>query len=451
VLVYFLNHSTAPVSLGGAERSLVRLVEDWYASDPEFEAFFLTKYPKGQAVAAFEERGWKYDAVRFRGWAGPVAEPPSSQVAYFARDDYAAVSHFIRLMEKRRPDLVVTNTVVAPWAAFAAKVLGIPHVWLVREYGDLDHGLHFHTGREATFSDIGLLSELVVTNSLALRDHIEPFIPAEKIAVLYPQVDIAAVEKRSTERPATNPFPARDGLRIVVVGRLAESKGQWRVIDAMVALRDRGIDASLCLVGAAPETGYESELRARVRAAGLGERVVFAGEQSNPFPFIAAADVAVTPSGIEAFGRSTLEYMIVGKPVLATNRGGSAELVVPGTTGEVFAPEDGGALVDALARYAADPALIAAHGLAGSSRAHALLGGEHGNAAIIERMVATATLPSYRLPEIARYWFDLPRRYYEVSEVGNRVTARFLATRVLGRAYGIARRPLGFVKRMIGK
>ena len=38
----------------------------------------------------------------------------------------------------RRPDLVVTNTVVAPWGAFAAKALGIPHAWFVREYGDLD-------------------------------------------------------------------------------------------------------------------------------------------------------------------------------------------------------------------------------------------------------------------------------------------------------------------------
>ena len=89
---------------------MLRLVEDWYASDPEFEAVFITKAPRGRFIDALEERGWSYRAFRYRGWAGP-APLSAREREYFARDDYAATRGIIQMMEDRRPDLVITNTV----------------------------------------------------------------------------------------------------------------------------------------------------------------------------------------------------------------------------------------------------------------------------------------------------------------------------------------------------
>ncbi|WIB12405.1 hypothetical protein [Curtobacterium sp. MCPF17_052] len=127
MLVSFANHSTAPVNLGGAERSLLRFVEDWAATDPDFTPHFVTKAPRGKFIEALDERGWQYDAFRYRGWAVPSPQPaPAAERAAFATVDYAAVSAIIRHYERQRPDLVVTNTLVAPWASFAAAVLGIP-------------------------------------------------------------------------------------------------------------------------------------------------------------------------------------------------------------------------------------------------------------------------------------------------------------------------------------
>jgi glycosyltransferase involved in cell wall biosynthesis len=456
VRVFFSNHSTAPVNLGGAERSLLRLVEDWLERRPDLEPVFLTKAPQGQFIKALKERGWPFKAYRFRGWAVPSPQPaPASEVAAFATVDYAAVSAMTELMRAQKPDLVVTNTLVAPWAAFAAASLGIPHVWFVREFGDLDHGLNFQIGRESTFHDIGLLSGAVVANSHAVKAHLAQYMEPDKISVAYPQVDLAAVRARASEEPTTRPFPqASPGLKVTVVGRVEPGKGQHRVIDALGVLAARGTHASLCIVGSWKSPGYDVELRDRARAAGLDGRVTIVGEQENPFPFIDAADVCVTPSTIEAFGRTTLEYMAVGKAVVASESGGSAELVVPGTTGSLFDPSDVESLAHALEAYAMDPASAVAHGAAGSDRIDVVLTGDHSNDAVIDRLEALIGQPGYQLPHVAQYWFALPAAFASVEAMTAKMALGLLASRVrtrTGMVGRVLRRPGAAARRLRGR
>jgi glycosyltransferase involved in cell wall biosynthesis len=446
MLVYFVNHSTAPVNLGGAERSLIGLVEEWYASDPEFEALFITKAPRGKFIEALEERGLRYRAFLYRGWTMSKPKAPISEMTYFAHDDYAATLAIIELMEERRPDLVVTNTIVAPWGAFASASLGIPHAWFIREYGDLDHGLAFQIGRAKTFEDIGLLSQAVFTNSLALKAHVSQYLDADTISVVYPSVDPAEVVGKSDGTPEREPF-STGGLKVTVVGRLSETKGQWRAVDAIGELAARGIESSLCLVGSSEEPDYDLRLRARATKTGVADRITFVGEQANPFPYVRAADVCVTPSGIEAFGRTTLECMLAGKAVVASEGGGSAELVAPGETGFLFDPARAGSLSEYLERYAQDPGLIRAHGEAGARRAQIILGGEYSNAAAIERLKATAALRPYRLPNIARYWFELPGYFFSSAGLGPRITTAFILTRARGRLAKLIKYPIGVVRR----
>lgn len=449
MLVYFVNHSSAIDHLGGAERSLLKLVEDWQASDPEFEAFFITKAPRGQFVAALEQRGWGYRAYPYRGWALPQKKPHPSELAYYSREDYAATTKILALMEKRRPDLVVTNTLVAPWGAFAAKVLGIPHAWMVREYGDLDHGLSFVNGRARTIADIGLLSEAVFANSEAIRSHLGKYLDVEKVSIVYPTVDGDEVRRLSAEEPDIDPFPRADaGLRITVVGRLARSKGQWRVIESLGLLAANGVNASVCFVGAQMEPEHDLKLLKRARELGVDQNVVFAGEQSNPFPYVAAADVCVTPSGQEAFGRTTLEYLWLGKPVVATASGGSTELVRPDINGFLFDPEQPDDLADRLERYARDAELVARHQEAARERAAYLAAPERGNPAAIERMRGLIGQPAYQLPEIARFWFTLPSLYV-LTHSRSRMTATYLVRIFFIRTRNFLRDPIGSTRRRI--
>src|SRR5690606_35642531 len=113
------------------------------------------------------------------------------------------------------------------------------------------------------------------------------------------------------------------------------------------------------------------------------------------------------------FGRTTLEYMMLARPVVGVDRGGTAELVVDDETGFLVEP-DGGAIADALQRYAHDEALARRHGEAGRARARELAD-RHGNRAVIEHILANASRSGYRLPAFARHWFALPASSYELG------------------------------------
>ena len=56
---------------------------------------------------------------------------------------WGATVAIAKLLQHIKPDLVVTNTIVAPCGAFASKFLGIPHVWYIHEFLEEDHGLTF--------------------------------------------------------------------------------------------------------------------------------------------------------------------------------------------------------------------------------------------------------------------------------------------------------------------
>jgi glycosyltransferase involved in cell wall biosynthesis len=89
---------------------------------------------------------------------------------------------------------------------------------------------------------------------------------------------------------------------------------------------------------------------------------------------LASGDIFFNPSVTETFGNVTLEAMASGLPVVAAGATGSASLVAEGVTGRLVTPSgskdaDAVAFAEAIAPYCTDPALRAAHGAAGETRA----------------------------------------------------------------------------------
>jgi rhamnosyl/mannosyltransferase len=158
------------------------------------------------------------------------------------------------------------------------------------------------------------------------------------------------------------------GRRILFsLGRLVPYKG-FAVLAAAAAALPAG--AVVVIGGSGPLAG---ELKRRINAAGLGDRVVLAGRipDAELSDWFAACDVFCLPSvtRAEMFGIVQLEAMAFGKPVVSTAipRSGVSAVNVDGVTGLVAPPGDAAALGRALARLAADPALgrrLGAGGLA---------------------------------------------------------------------------------------
>ena len=106
--------------------------------------------------------------------------------------------------------MVLTNTMIIPSHAVAAKLLGIPHYWMVREFGRDDHRLRFLLGYRRTIRLIGQLSESVICNSQAVEKSLLAVDPKMRTYVIYPVVDT----------PLGTPPERHPGepMRVVLVG-----------------------------------------------------------------------------------------------------------------------------------------------------------------------------------------------------------------------------------------
>jgi mannosyltransferase len=150
-------------------------------------------------------------------------------------------------------------------------------------------------------------------------------------------------------------------------GRVRAQKGTDVFIEAMCRLLPRFPDFTAIVVGAetADQRSFAEGLKARVRDAGLAERIVFLGERPTeelPDWFRRILIYAFT-SRTEGFGLTLLEAMASGAALVAT-RAGAAELtIVPGETGVLVPPGDADALTAALEPLMRDPRAAAAMGL----------------------------------------------------------------------------------------
>ncbi|GAA5784515.1 glycosyltransferase [Chitiniphilus shinanonensis] len=144
-----------------------------------------------------------------------------------------------------------------------------------------------------------------------------------------------------------------DALVFGTVGSLIARKSNHHVLDALARAQLPG-DWRLLLVG----EGREREaLQQQAAQLGLADKVIFAGFQREPLPWVAAMDVCILASSSEGLPRVVLEAMLLGKPVIGSAVVGTRELVVDGDTGLLYPYGDIAALSERLSRLAHDPAL----------------------------------------------------------------------------------------------
>lgn len=141
--------------------------------------------------------------------------------------------------------------------------------------------------------------------------------------------------------------PSPDGRhRFVSVGRLSRQKGQDVLMRALALARPDLPPCQLTLVGNGPA---EAELQALAGELGLSDVVSFAGYQSDPAPYLRAADTFVLASRWEGFGVALVEALQCGLPVLATDcEFGPADVITDPALGRLVRPDDPQALAEGL-------------------------------------------------------------------------------------------------------
>jgi len=157
---------------------------------------------------------------------------------------------------------------------------------------------------------------------------------------------------------------------VTTVGRLQQWKGQHVALAAAVRVVREFPQARFLIVGDALfgiEKEYPQRLRSLVRELGLGDRVMMLGHRNDIPAILAASDVVLVPSiNPEPFGIVTIEAMAAGKPVVASNAGGSLEILTHGDTGLLVPPNSPDALAEAIMQLLANRELRSAIGMRAS-------------------------------------------------------------------------------------
>lgn len=174
---------------------------------------------------------------------------------------------------------------------------------------------------------------------------------ADKILVLRNMCDNQQILEKSREFVPHSYVPGKK--HIVTVGRMTPEKGALRAAEVCSLLRSHGKDICWHWVGDGEQS---QEVLAQVRKLGLEDRFVLEGNQNNPYPYIACADIYVQASDYEAYSTTVTEAKVLCKPIVVTDVGGMREQLTDGETGRIV-PLDAASVAEAVEELLDQPAL----------------------------------------------------------------------------------------------
>lgn len=353
--VCFVSHTAGK---GGAEFALLELLQGLKAEGVNCKVLVPKK---GPLLAALDHLQIEWKIIGYPLWVGGARRRwmlgrifRTVRTLLFSVPMAHAIANW-------QCDLVCSNTMTIGAGALAAWLARRPHVWHLHEFGYRDPNLLFDLGERRTAHLMDRLSAIFISNSYAVVKDYARYINRDRMRVIYQAVTLPDEIESSPSNHATTDKPC---FTCVIVGSLHIAKGQDEAIRALAEVVRRGVDMELLFVGAGNKR-FRKVLGQQVRDFGLEQRVKFIGYAENPLPYIRMADVVLVCSRWEAFGRATVEAMLLGKPIIATaNSGGTTELIHDGETGLLYEAGNHVELADKIQRMYQNPEVGARLGAA---------------------------------------------------------------------------------------
>ncbi|MDQ3424688.1 MAG: glycosyltransferase, partial [Actinomycetota bacterium] len=289
--------------------------------------------------------------------------------------DARSVLRVAELIRDERPHVLHTHTAKAGAIARAAALLAVgarPPVVLHTFHGHVLKG-YFDAGRTAFFRQVertlARASDVLVAVSPEVRDELVELgvAPLEKFVVIRLGIPL---EERLGDPTADSDYRRlygipKDAFVVGWVGRMTGIKDTGAVVDIVRAVRERGVNAVLCMVGDGPDREGLEQLAHKL---GIARYCYFVGYQSDVAGYYRLFDAFLLPSVNEGTPVSAIESLASGTPVVANRVGGVPDVVRDGVDGFLVEPGDVDAAAARLAELAADPALRSRLGESGRAR-----------------------------------------------------------------------------------
>jgi glycosyltransferase involved in cell wall biosynthesis len=331
----------------GAEHALLQFLERlpteikplfFFFEDGEFAQEMRTRFGSVTVIAMSERVA--------------TAKRSALPVAAIA-DGFGLAWRLSNALRAAKPDMVLTNSMKSHIVgSLAARSIGIPCVNYI-------HDIVVGPGRML----LRLVSRFCAVERLTCSNAVADNLDLPRTTTAYAAIDVATfadLPSRSDARAALG-LPD-DGIPIVaLVGRIARWKGQDRFLRVARKVIDH-TDAHFVIVGSplfGCDANYVSELEAAVSAGNLQQRVHFVPWQANMRNVYAAIDLSCNCSIREPFGRTSLEALAAGLPIVCFDDAGISEIFEQNRGGTRVPAGDEEALAAAVRSYLEDPAFLA--------------------------------------------------------------------------------------------
>ena len=339
------------------------------------------------ADRGLRERGWQ--TLLVHGQVEPdevevdltAVDLPMRRVPSLARPiqpvaDARAFAAVVRAIRQHRPQIIHSHLskagLIARSAAIATSSAARVHTFHGTVFGGY-FGDRSSAAIVRAEQFLGARTDRVIALSERQRHELveNRIAPPERVRIVplgldlgrFGQLDRATARERLGE--------PRDAFLVVAIGRLVPIKRIDRLIRAFAILAGTLANARLAIIGDGAE---RPGLEALVAELGLAGRVRFAGWQADSPAWYAAADAVALTSDREGTPLALIEAAAAGRPAVAGDVGGVADVVLDGLTGFVVQADDETAFADRLGRLAVDPDLRRRLGEAAPERARAYAG-----------------------------------------------------------------------------
>ncbi len=218
---------------------------------------------------------------------------------------------------------------------------------------------------------LGKADEIIAVSDAVRQKYIQrEKINPDKIRVVYHGIEKRFMERRENASESNNlreslGFLSKETI-IGTVTRLHSDKG----VDILIKGTALAVNAwpnnlRLMIIGGGPD---EPKLMRLAQIMGIRDRIIFAGFQSDVYPWILSMDIFCLTSREEGLPQSLLEAMALAKPVIATNVGGVREILNDHVCGQLIPSNDPEALCNALLYYLKNPVKAKIIGSSGRER-----------------------------------------------------------------------------------
>lgn len=319
--------------LYGANKSLLEMIVNLRETYGVYPIVLIPS--EGELSIKLKEFKIEYYTFSYYNWID-FEEANKIKVAYrFIRYkivNYMTLKRVNSLAKKLDIDLIHTNSSVCDLGARIAIKLHKKHIWHLREFGKEDYKLIFFYGFKMSCKFMEKSSAKIICISNSIKEqYAKGFYDCRKLKVIYNGIKKENYMISNIKRNYNGDF------NIIFTGVISSSKNQIELLKAMdILVNERKKNDIKVFILGDGDSKYIDKLKNFCIEKNLVSNIYFEGKVSNVNKYIENAAVGVISSMKEAFGRVTIEYMMGGLGVIASNTGANIELINDNKDGLIY-------------------------------------------------------------------------------------------------------------------